>query len=126
MPIPRIKFIRTAFWSFLLFAAVTVATAHAESQKLSDAALEGIDAKGDITVGSFSFTDNHQFDASQYKGAIHMDGFVQQNVTAEINLNQTEGSAATGVNVIGNVTNSTGQIITQTNTNTATSFIGGF
>lgn len=115
-----------ALFICVLVAVAAVIPAYAESLALSDATLDGIDAKGDISVGSFSFTDNHQFDASQYKGAIHMDGFVQQNVTAEINLNQTESAAATGLNVIGNINSASGQTITQTNTNTATNFIGGF
>ena len=123
---PKNKWVHLAFFICLQVAVVMAGTAYAESLPLSDAALDGIDAKGDITVGSFSFTDNHQFDASQYKGAIHMDGFVQQNVVAEINLVQTQSAAATGVNVIGNITGASGQVITQTNSNTATSFLGGF
>lgn len=120
------RWVHTALFICVLIAVVTVIPAYAESLTLSDATLDGIDAKGNITVGSFSFTDNHQFDASQFKGAIHMDGFVQQNVTAEVNLNETQSAAAIGVNIIGDIASSTGQTITQTNTNTATNFIGGF
>jgi hypothetical protein len=54
-----------------------------------------------------------------------MDGNVQQNVTSEINLNQTQSAGANGANVIGNLSlnNST---INMNNSNTATNFIGGF
>ena len=120
------KWVHVALFICLQVAVVMGGTAQAQRLALYDAALDGVDAKGDIIVGSFSFTDNHQFDASQYKGAIHMDGFVQQNVVAEINLIQTQSGAATGLNIIGDITNANGQTITQTNTNTTTSCIGGF
>ena len=120
------KWLSIALFGCLLVVVAMLVPAHAESLVLSDTALEGIEAKGDISVGSFSFSDNHQFDASQYKGSIHMDGYVQQNVIAEINLNQTQSAAATGVNVIGNINSAAGQTISQSNANTATSFVGGF
>jgi hypothetical protein len=123
----RFRWAVVGFLGSLLVAAVMVASAYAENMTLSDTALDGVSAKGgDISVGSFSFTDNHQYDASQNKGAIIMDGYVQQNVTAEINVVQTQGAAATGLNVISNITNSTGQSMNLNNVNTATSFIGGF
>lgn len=112
--------------SCLLSVFITSSWVHAASLELSDSALDGVEAKGDIDIGSFSYNDNHQYDASQFKGAIHMDGNVQQNVSAEVNLNETQGAAAFGFNIIGNIEGSNGQTINQSNTNTATSFIGGF
>ncbi len=113
----------------------------AEDLSLPDSALEGISAEGisvggdfstscsttstSICLGTYEWNDNHQYDASDHKGAIDMDGYVQQNVTAEINLNQTQSAAATGVNIIGDISTS-GVTIQQNNTNNATSFVGGF
>lgn len=125
----------------LLWVAVMAATAHAGGIDLTDSVLEGISAQGisvggdlsnscttgsnAICLGTFEFTDNHQFDTSDHKGAIQMSGYVQQNVSAEVNLNQTQSSAAIGVTIIGDnsLNNST---LALTNSNNATSFIGGF
>jgi hypothetical protein len=54
-----------------------------------------------------------------------MDGYVQQNVVSESNVNATQSAIATGVNVLGNVTLSNGTF-EMINTNNSTSFIGGF
>jgi hypothetical protein len=131
----------TAIIFLLLLTLVMVLPAQAENPGLSDTALEGISAQGisvggdsttscstgngSVCLGSYEWNDNHQFDGSSYKGSIHMDGNVQQNVSGEINLNQTESAGATGVTVIGNnsLNNSTLSI---TNSNNATNFVGGF
>lgn len=132
-------------FAFLFWLAAGLAYAQAEPisspESLSDEVLgdvhaQGISVGGDfstscstdsssICLGTYEWNDNHQFDASDHKGAIHMDGYVQQNVSAEINLNQTQGSGAVGVTVLGDssMTNST---LNLTNNNTATNFIGGF
>ena len=125
----------------LWLITVPLLPAQAENLGLSDSALEeitaqGINVGGDATIscstsaasiclGSYDWNDSHQFDASTNKGAIVMDGNVQQNVTSEINLNQTQSAGANGANVLGNVSlsNST---LNMTNSNTATNFIGGF
>ncbi len=128
-----------------LFLIITIiamgATARAKSLPLSDDVLEGISAEGistggdlstscvtssnAICVGPYEWNDNHQFDASNNKGAMVMEGNVQQNVTAETVVNATQSATATGVNVIGDIqlSNST---INVTNNNNSTSFIGGF
>lgn len=103
---------------------------------LGEIAAQGISVGGDLTnscttgsnaicFGTFELNDNHQFDASDHKGAIEMSGFVQQNVSTEINVNQTQGSTATGVTLMTtpSISNST---LTMTNSNNATNFIGGF
>jgi hypothetical protein len=138
----RLNFVGVAAVASLLYSmAVMVAPVHAENLSLSDSTLEGIAAQGisvggdstiscstastSICLGTYEWNDNHQFDASVDKGAIVMDGNVQQNVTSEINLNQTQSSGANGANVLGNISlsNST---LTMTNSNNATSFLGGF
>jgi hypothetical protein len=133
-------------FTFLLWLVAGQAYAQAEpisppDYSLSNEALEDIHAQGisvggdssiscstdssSICLGTYEWNDNHQFDASDHKGAIQMDGNVQQNVSAEINLNQTQGAGAVGVTVLGDstMTNST---LNLTNNNSATSFIGGF
>jgi len=103
---------------------------------LGEIAAQGISVGGDLTnscstgsnaicFGTFELNDNHQFDASDHKGAIEMSGNVQQNVSTEINVNQTQGSTATGVTLLTtpSISNST---LTLTNSNNATNFIGGF
>jgi hypothetical protein len=132
-------------FTFLFWLAAGLGYAQAQPishpDLLADEDLESIHAQGISVGGDFSsscstgsntvclgtseWNDNHQFDASNHKGAIDMNGNVQQYVSAEINLNQTESAGATGVNVLGNVSlsNSTVDI---SNTNNATSYIGGF
>jgi hypothetical protein len=103
---------------------------------LGEIVAEGISVGGSLTnscsqgsnaicVGTFEFTDDHQFDNSNYKGAIDMSGNVQQYVSGNINVNQTQGAAATGVDILDtpSVNNST---VTLNNLNNATSFVGGF
>jgi hypothetical protein len=125
----------------LLAVGVITATAHAGQMNLSDSALGDISAQGvtvggdlsnscmegsnSICMGTFDLTDNHQFDASAYKGAINLSGNVQQNVNSQINVTQTASTGANGVVVIGDssLNNSTLAI---TNSNNATGFIGGF
>ena len=144
MPImlTRKDFLGTITITYLVWlTTIALPAAQAENLGLSDSALEeitaqGINVGGDSTIscttnstsiclGSYDWNDNHQFDASTNKGAIVMDGYVQQNVTSEINLNQTQSSGANGANVLGNVTlsNST---LEMNNSNTATNFVGGF
>lgn len=112
--------------------------------ELSDDALASVSAKGDINTGGgslttscqpspssvctgvFSWTDSHAYDSSQYKGAIHQDGYVQQNLTADINVDATESSIATGANVAGNITAATGATINLSNTQNSVGYIGGF
>jgi len=125
----------------LLAVGIITATAHAGQMDLTDAALEGISAQGvtvggdlsnscmegsnSICLGTFDLTDNHQFDASAYKGAIDLSGNVQQNVNSQINVTQSASTGANGVIVLGDssLSNSTLEI---TNANNATGFIGGF
>jgi hypothetical protein len=103
---------------------------------LGEISAQGISVGGDLStncmtgsnaicLGTLENNDNHQFEASDHKGAIDMSGNVQQNVSAEINVNQTQGSTATGVTLLttGDMSNST---ITLTNSNNATNFVGGF
>jgi hypothetical protein len=127
---------------FLLFMGATVAiSVHAETLQVDDGILAEINAQGitagdgisttcstgssSICQGQFDWNDNHQFDSSNHKGAIEMDGYVQQNVVSESNVNATQSAIATGVNVLGNVTLSNGTF-EMINTNNSTSFIGGF
>jgi hypothetical protein len=126
----------------LLFVGAAIAVpAHAETFSVDDGVLAGINAQGitagdgisttcstgssSICQGQFDWNDNHQFDSSNHKGAIEMDGYVQQNVVSESNVNATQSAIATGVNVLGNVSLSNGTF-EMNNTNNATSFIGGF
>jgi hypothetical protein len=132
-------------FTFLLWLVVGLAHAQAEPishpDSLSNKALGDINAQGinvggnlstscstnstSICLGTYEWNDNHQFDASIDKGAIIMDGNVQQNVTSEINLNQTQSAGANGANVLGNLTLSN-TTLTITNSNNATNFVGGF
>jgi len=140
------RFLPVIAFTFLLWLAGGMEYALSEPLSLSDSLsnealgeinAQGISVGGDfnnscsvsasnsVCLGTYEWNDNHQFDASIDKGAIVMDGNVQQNLTSEINLNQTQSSGASGANVLGNVSlsNST---LTMTNSNNATSFIGGF
>lgn len=126
-------------WCF----AASVSTS-AVAEQLSDEALGGISAKGDVNTGGgslstsctpasssvctgvFSWTDSHAYDSSQYKGAIHQDGYVQQNLSANINVDATESSIATGANVVSNVTAATGATVNLSNTQNSVGYIGGF
>jgi hypothetical protein len=103
---------------------------------LGSISAQGISVGGDLTnscstssnsicQGSFDWNDNHQFDASDHKGSIDMNGNVQQNVSSQINNNATQSAVAEGVNTVGNLS-SDGGVITMNNVNNATSFIGGF
>jgi hypothetical protein len=84
-------------------------------------------AANSICVGAFDWTDSHANDASTNKGAIIMDGYVQQNLTSNVNINTTQGAVAAGANVIGDVIPASGGVtINLTNNNNATGFIGGF
>lgn len=113
------------------------------AQELSDSALDGVSAKGDVNAGGslstsctpasssvctgvFSWTDSHANDASQYKGAIHQSGYVQQNLTSNINVDATESSIATGSNVVGTVSAATNATISLSNTQSSVGYIGGF
>jgi len=125
----------------LMLSAGTALPALAEDSTLSDSVMggitaEGITAGGDVSlscstsaasicVGTYDWNDNHQFDASIDKGAIVMDGNVQQNVSGEINMNQTQSAGANGANVIGNLSLSN-TTLNITNSNTSTNFVGGF
>ena len=111
---------------------------------LSNTAMDGVSAKGvttdggnystscdsnssSICLGSYDWTDNHQFDSSYYKGAIQMSGNTQENLSTNINGVGTQSAFAQGSNVVGDVsTAASGATINLTNTNTATGFIGGF
>lgn len=132
-----ILFTGALLWCF----AGMVTTAGAE--QLSDNALSRVSAKGDVSAGGslstactpsstsictglFSWTDSHANDSSQYKGAIHQTGYVQQNLSANINVNATESAIATGANVVSNVTAATGATVTLSNTQSAVGYIGGF
>jgi len=103
---------------------------------LGEISAQGISVGGDLSttcmtgsnaicLGTLETNDNHQFEASDHKGAIDMSGYVQQNVSAEINVNQTQGSTATGVTLL-NTADMSNSSITLTNSNNATNFVGGF
>jgi hypothetical protein len=103
---------------------------------LGEISAQGISVGGDLSttcmtgsnaicLGTLENNDNHQFEASDHKGAIDMSGYVQQNVSAEINVNQTQGSTATGVTLL-NTADMSNSAITLTNSNNATNFVGGF
>lgn len=132
----------TLFAGALLWC-LTVTTVGTAGE-LSDDALSNISAKGDVNTGGgslstscatpssgvctgvFSWTDSHAYDSSQYKGAIHQDGYVQQNLSANVNVDATESAIATGANVVGDITSSTGTSITLSNNQNAVGYIGGF
>ena len=97
----------------------------AEVLPMSDSDLEGVSAKGEISIGSYQWNDDHAFDASTNKGAIFMDGYVQSNVTAENLVNATQSAISTGVTTAGDINSNGGSIII-TNTNESTAFVGGF
>jgi hypothetical protein len=134
----------------LLIIVMTVAAAHAGGTEtaintplinlpdsaLGEIAAQGISVGGDLTntcmtgsdaicFGTFELNDNHQFDSSDHKGAIEMSGNVQQNVSAQINVNQTQGSTATGVTLL-NTPSISNTTLTISNSNNATNFVGGF
>jgi len=124
---------------FLILSGPAIAMA--EGMDLSDSILDSISAQGisvggdltnncstssnSICQGTFDWNDNHQFDASNHKGSIDMSGNVQQNVSSQINVNATQSATASGVNSIGDMSISNGEL-SQLNYNNATSFIGGF
>ena len=80
-----------------------------------------------VCVGTYVWTDDHTGDSSINKGAIVMDGYVQQNLVSNINVNTTQSPTATGANVIGTVDIPTpGITLYLENRNNATGLIGGF
>lgn len=106
---------------------------------LSSVSAQGVDTAGgnfssscannssSVCVGTYDWTDNHQFDSSTNKGAIIMDGYVQQNVSTELNGVGTQSALAQGVNVVGNLSVPlTSDTLTMNNFNNATMMIGGF
>jgi hypothetical protein len=107
-----------------------------DDRALGEIVAEGISVGGNLTnscstgsnavcVGTFEFTDNHQFDNSNFKGGIQMSGYVQQNVSGEILVVQTQGATATGVDLV-NPTSMSNSTLSLTNSNNATNFVGGF
>jgi hypothetical protein len=84
-------------------------------------------ASDSICVGTFGWTDSHSNDASTNKGAVVMNGYVQQNLNSDINLNATQSATAQGVNINGSVSfTQPGQTLNMVTNNNATGFIGGF
>jgi hypothetical protein len=90
---------------------------------LSASCLTGSNA---LCLGTFELNDNHQFDNSNYKGAIEMSGYAQQYLSTEINVNQTQGASASGVNLLNSPSSLDNSTFELTNTNNATNFVGGF
>jgi hypothetical protein len=107
--------------------------------------LDNVSAMGDITVGgnfdssctnsasnvvcvgTYVWTDDHTGDASVNKGAIVMDGYTQQNLVSNINVNTAQSPTATGANVVGTINIPIpGITLSLTNSNNATGLIGGF
>jgi hypothetical protein len=118
-------FMKIILTFLFLLIAVMVLPVRAEVLSISDAEMDGIDAMGTISIGSYQWNDNHQFDASTNKGAIIMDGNAEQYVNAENLVNATQSAISTGVNISGDL-NSNGGPISLTNNNEATAFVGGF
>ncbi len=131
------------FAGALLWCLTAGIATNGMAEELSDNALNGISAKGNVSAGGslstsctpassgvctgvFSWTDSHANDASQYKGAIHQSGYVQQNLTSNINVDATESSIATGSNVVGTIDSSTNATINLSNTQSSVGYIGGF
>ena len=80
-----------------------------------------------VCVGTYVWTDDHTGDASVNKGAIVMDGYVQQNLVSNINVNTTLSPTAAGANVVGTVDiPNPGITMSLSNSNNATGLIGGF
>lgn len=80
-----------------------------------------------ICIGTYVWTDDHANDASVNKGAMVLNGNVQQNLVTNINVNTTVSPTATGVNTIGTVDLPVpGTTLNLSNNNNATGFIGGF
>jgi hypothetical protein len=110
-----------------LLVGASVGSVMAEPLPVPDSELGEINAKGDILVGSYSWTDDHSFDSSINKGALILDGNAQQFVTGENVVTATQSAVATGVTMVGgDITTGEGSVISLTNTNEATTYIGGF
>ncbi|HEY4485274.1 MAG TPA: hypothetical protein VI702_02970 [Nitrospiria bacterium] len=98
----------------------------AEVLSVSEDEMGGISARGGISIGSYQWTDDHQFDASTNKGALIMNGSAQQYATSETIVNATQSAIATGVTSVGTISSGGNDVITITNTNESTAFVGGF
>lgn len=110
----------------MLFSAAA-AQVQAEPFSMTDAELGEINAKGDIYIGSYSWTDDHSFDSSINKGALILDGNAQQYMTGENVVTATQSAVATGITMVGgDVTAGAGAVISLSNTNEATTYVGGF
>lgn len=105
--------------------------------ELSGVSAKGIDAGGDVSpscsstdnticIGTFEWNDDHQFDASDHKGAIDMSGNVQQYVSANINVNATQSATSVSNNIIGDISSVSNTTISQENVNNTSGFVGGF
>lgn len=106
---------------------VTAFEVRAEALPMSDSDLEEVEAMGEIYVGSYFWNDNHQYDSSVNKGALTMDGNAMQYSSGQSIVNATQSAISTGVTVFnGDVAAGDGSMISVTNNNEATAFIGGF
>lgn len=128
-----------------LYGASYSDDSRASSVSKLDQALDNVSAKGDIIVsngdftstcsstsntvcvGTYVWTDDHSNDASVNKGGIQLNGYVQQNLTTNINVTSTASPTATGVNTIGTIDVPVpGTTLNFSNSNNATGLLGGF
>jgi len=120
------------------------AEARADGLSKLDEARDNVSGKGDIIVsgnytsnctstsntvcvGTYVWTDDHSNDSSVNKGGIQLNGYVQQNLTTNINVTSTASPTATGVNTIGTIDVPVpGTTLNFNNSNNATGLLGGF
>ena len=130
--------------SFVMVCLILPATSAAEDgpvslsdNELGSVSAMGIDAGGDISsscsstsnticLGTYEWSDSHQFDASDHKGAIDMSGNVQQYTTSNINVNTTQSATSVSNNMIGDIGSVSNTTVSQENLNNTTGFVGGF
>ena len=79
-----------------------------------------------ICVGSYIWTDDHSNDASTNKGALIQNGYVQQNLVSNINIDSTVSPVSASANIVSNVTPATGSTVNLSNSASSTGFIGGY
>ena len=131
----------------LLLNGLIAGTAYAADTSLLDAALDQVNAMGTSTysvsgnvstdctltqssnslcVGTFIWTDDHTNDQSVNKGALVMNGYVQQNLVSNINISSDVAPVSASANILSNVNPSPGSTLNLSNSANSTGFIGGY
>jgi len=84
------------------------------------------DSANSICLGTYIWTDDHSNDASTNKGAMIMNGNVQQNLVSNINISSTVSPVSASANIVSNVTPAPNSTINLSNSANSTGFIGGY